>query len=303
MGKNNDEHIEKNSLDVKVELAEMLKGGAIVTVFNPEQAKIAENAGAVAVVIQEMCPQDHKEKACVARMADLELIRKIQESVSIPIFAKCRIGHFVEAQILEALFVDFIDESEELSPADEENNIDKDAFRTPFVCGAADLGEALRRIGEGAAMIRTKGDTSTGNNISEAVGNIRTLMRQIRRLTTLDQAELMAEAKRLDAPYHLAEQVAEIGKLPVPSFGSGGVSTPADAALMMQLGVESIFVGPDVFKFEDPAHRLKAIVAAVAYYDDPEKLAKISLGSLSAMKGADIQKLTKEEFLAQRGWQ
>ncbi len=229
------------------------------------------------------------------------MIHSIQEAVSIPVMAKCRIGHFAEAQILEALFVDFIDESEVLTPADEENHIDKNAFRIPFVCGCRDLGEALRRIGEGAAMIRTKGEAGTGN-IVEAVRHMRTINREIRMLTILDPSELMAEAKRLGAPYHLLKQVAEKGKLPVPNFAAGGIATPADAALMMQLGAESIFVGSGIFKSEDPAQRARAIVGAATYYKDPEMLAKISMGLLSAMKGLEIQQIRREDLLAQRGW-
>jgi pyridoxal 5'-phosphate synthase pdxS subunit len=292
---------EKGSFEVKVGLAEMLKGGVIMDVTTPEQAKIAEDAGAVAVMALERIPADIRAQGGIARMSSPELIKKIQEAVSIPVMAKCRIGHFVEAQILEALFVDFIDESEVLTPADEENHIDKHAFRIPFVCGCRDLGEALRRIGEGAAMIRTKGEAGTGN-IVEAVRHMRSVMREVRRLTTLEHAELMAEAKIMGAPYHLIEEVAKKGKLPVPNFAAGGIATPADAALMMQLGAESIFVGSGIFKSEDPAQRARAIVAAATYYNDPEMLAKISMGLLSAMKGSDIQQIRREELFAQRGW-
>lgn len=301
MSKKSDVHPEKGSFEVKVGLAEMLKGGVIMDVTTPEQAKIAEDAGAVAVMALERIPADIRAQGGVARMSGPELIHKIQEAVSIPVMAKCRIGHFVEAQILEALFVDFIDESEVLTPADEENHIDKNSFRIPFVCGCRDLGEALRRIAEGAAMIRTKGEAGTGN-IVEAVRHMRTLNREIRLLAALDPSELMAEAKRLGAPYHLVKQVAEKGKLPVPNFAAGGIATPADAALMMQLGAESVFVGSGIFKSEDPAQRARAIVGAATYYKDPEMLAKISMGLLSAMKGTDIQQIRREDLLAQRGW-
>lgn len=292
---------EKGSFEVKIGLAEMLKGGVIMDVTNPEQAKIAEDAGAVAVMALERIPADIRIEGGIARMSNPELIQSIQEAVSIPVMAKCRIGHFVEAQILEALFVDFIDESEVLTPADEENHIDKHSFRIPFVCGCRDLGEALRRIGEGAAMIRTKGEAGTGN-IVEAVRHMRSLTRDIRRIAAMDPAELMAEAKRLGAPYELVVQVAQKKRLPVPNFAAGGIATPADAALMMQLGAESAFVGSGIFKASDPVKRAKAIVAAVAYFNDPEMLASISMGIFSAMKGVDLQLLTKEESLAQRGW-
>jgi pyridoxal 5'-phosphate synthase pdxS subunit len=292
---------EKGSFEVKVGLAEMLKGGVIMDVVSPEQAKIAEDAGAVAVMALERIPADIRAQGGVSRMSNPELIQKIQEAVSIPVMAKCRIGHFVEAQILEALFVDFIDESEVLTPADEENHIDKQAFRIPFVCGCRDLGEALRRIGEGAAMLRTKGEAGTGN-IVEAVRHMRAVMRGIRRLKTMDPAELMAEAKRLGAPYHLVEQVAKTGKLPVPNFAAGGIATPADAALMMQLGAESVFVGSGIFKSADPANRAKAIVAAVTYYKDPEMLVKISMGLMNAMPGLEMQQIKKDDLMASRGW-
>lgn len=292
---------EKGSFEVKIGLAEMLKGGVIMDVTTPDQAKIAEDAGAVAVMALERIPADIRSQGGVARMSNPELIQKIQEAVSIPVMAKCRIGHFVEAQILEALFVDFIDESEVLTPADEENHINKQEFRIPFVCGCRNLGEALRRIGEGAAMIRTKGEAGTGN-IVEAVRHMRTVMGEIRKLTILDPVELMAEAKRLGAPYHLIVQVAKSGKLPVPNFAAGGIATPADAALMMQLGAESIFVGSGIFKSNDPAQRAKAIVAAATYYNDPEMLARISMGLLDAMRGIDVHTLDKEELLAERGW-
>jgi pyridoxal 5'-phosphate synthase pdxS subunit len=301
MHKQNIHQLEKGSFDVKVGLAEMLKGGVIMDVTNPEQAKIAEDAGAVAVMALERIPSDIRAQGGVARMSNAGLIQKIQEAVSIPVMAKCRIGHFVEAQILEALFVDFIDESEVLTPADEEYHIDKHSFKIPFVCGCRNLGEALRRIGEGAAMIRTKGEAGSGN-IVEAVRHMRSVKREINRLAHLDHAELMTEAKLMGAPYHLVEQVAKTGKLPVPNFAAGGIATPADAALMMQLGAESIFVGSGIFKSEDPAERAKAIVAAATYYNDPETLAKISMGLLNAMPGLNILDIKKEDLLAQRGW-
>lgn len=301
MNKNANSLPEKGSFEVKVALAEMLKGGVIMDVTTPEQAKIAEDAGAVAVMALERIPSDIRAEGGVSRMSHPELIQKIQESVSIPVMAKCRIGHFVEAQILEALFIDFIDESEVLTPADEENHIDKHLFRIPFVCGCRDLGEALRRIGEGAAMIRTKGEAGTGN-IVEAVRHMRSVNRDIRRLAALDPAELMSEAKRLGAPYHLIQQVAKSGKLPVPNFAAGGIATPADAALMMQLGAESVFVGSGIFKSEDPPQRAKAIVEAATYYNDPPMLAKISMGLLHAMKGIEIQSIKREELMSPRGW-
>lgn len=292
---------EKSSFELKIALAEMLKGGVIMDVTTPEQAKIAEDAGAVAVMALERIPSDIRLEGGVARMSQPELIREIQESVTIPVMAKCRIGHFVEAQILEALQVDFIDESEVLTPADEENHIDKHGFKVPFVCGCRDLGEALRRIGEGAAMIRTKGEAGTGN-IVEAVRHLRAVNREMRRLQAMDQAELMSEAKRLGAPFHLVQLVAKTGILPVPNFAAGGIATPADAALMMQLGAQTVFVGSGIFKSQDPAPRARAIVGAVTYYRDPEMLAKISMGLLDAMRGIDIRQLKKEELLAQRGW-
>jgi pyridoxal 5'-phosphate synthase pdxS subunit len=292
---------EKGSFEVKVGLAEMLKGGVIMDVTTPEQARIAEDAGAVAVMALERIPADIRAQGGVARMSHPDLIQKIQEAVSIPVMVKCRIGHFVEAQILEALFVDFIDESEVLTPADDENHIDKNLFRVPFVCGCRDLGEALRRIGEGAAMIRTKGEAGTGN-IVEAVRHMRALMREIRYLQNCDVVEHMAVAKRLGAPYHLVQQVAKTGKLPVPNFAAGGIATPADAALMMQLGAESVFVGSGIFKSEDPVERGKAVVAAVTHFKDPEMLAKISKGLMSAMPGLNIQSLRNDELMSPRGW-
>lgn len=301
MSNNYSDQAEKGSFAVKVALAEMLKGGVIMDVTTPEQAKIAEEAGAVAVMALERIPSDIRAQGGIARMSHPELIRSIQETVTIPVMAKCRIGHFVEAQILEALQVDFIDESEVLTPADEENHIDKHPFKVPFVCGCRDLGEALRRIGEGAAMIRTKGEAGTGN-IVEAVRHMRAVNRDIRRLMAMDAAELMAEAKHLGAPFHLVQLVAKKGALPVPNFAAGGVATPADAALMMQLGAQTVFVGSGIFKSQDPAKRARAIVGAVTYYQDPAMLAHISMGLLDAMPGIDIRRLTKEELMAKRGW-
>lgn len=292
---------EKGSFEVKVGLAEMLKGGVIMDVTTPDEAKLAEDAGAVAVMALERIPADIRAEGGIARMSNPGRIQAIQEAVSIPVMAKCRIGHFGEAQILEALFVDYIDESEVLTPADEEYHIAKHNFGIPFVCGCRNLGEALRRIGEGAAMIRSKGEPGTGN-IVEAVRHMRSVKRDIRYLASLDPSELMAEAKRMQAPYDLVIQVAREGKLPVPLFAAGGIATPADAALMMQLGAESVFVGSGIFKSEDPIQRAKAIVGATTYYNDPEMLVKISMGLLDAMKGIDIQCLAKEELLAQRGW-
>jgi pyridoxal 5'-phosphate synthase pdxS subunit len=300
MPKEQSDHINRGSFEIKVALAEMLKGGVIMDVTNAEQAKIAEDAGAVAVMALERIPSDIRAQGGVARMSNPDLILKIRETVTIPVMAKCRIGHFVEAQILQALSVDFIDESEVLTPADEENHIDKHPFIVPFVCGCRDLGEALRRIGEGAAMIRTKGEAGTGN-IVEAVRHMRQVNRDIRRLASMDREELMAEAKRLGAPFHLVEMVAETGGLPVPNFAAGGIATPADAALMMQLGAQTVFVGSGIFKSDDPAQRARAIVGAATYYRDPEMLAHISGGLLDAMKGIDIRQLTREELLSHRG--
>lgn len=292
---------EKGSFEVKVGLAEMLRGGVIMDVTTPEQARIAEGSGAVAVMALERIPSDIRAQGGVARMSAPELIQKIQESVSIPVMAKCRIGHFVEAQILEALFVDFIDESEVLTPADEENHIDKYAFRIPFVCGCRDLGEALRRIAEGAALIRTKGEAGTGN-IIEAVRHMRALQREIRMLVAISPDELPAEARRLGAPLHLVQQVAQKGRLPVPNFAAGGIATPADAALMMQLGAQSVFVGSGIFKSDDPENRAKAIVEAVTHYNDPPTLARISMNLSNAMRGIDLKTLSDEELMSPRGW-
>lgn len=290
-----------DAFKVKIGLAEMLKGGVIMDVTNAEQAKIAEDAGAAAVMALERIPSDIRKDGGVSRMSDPEMIRKIQESVSIPVMAKCRIGHFVEAQILEALSIDFIDESEVLTPADEAYHINKHQFKVPFVCGCRNLGEALRRIGEGAAMMRTKGEAGTGN-VVEAVRHMRQLMADIRRIQNMDEAELMTAAKDLQAPYELVLETRKFGKLPVPNFAAGGVATPADAALMMHLGAETVFVGSGIFKSEDPDKRAKAIVQAVTHYTDPGKLLEISTGLGSAMDGLDIASMSDEERFAGRGW-
>jgi pyridoxal 5'-phosphate synthase pdxS subunit len=282
-------------------LAEMLKGGVIMDVTNAEQAKIAEEAGATSVMALERVPADIRRDGGVARMASVKKIREIQQVVTIPVMAKARIGHFVEAQILEALAVDYIDESEVLTPADEHFHIDKFAFRIPFVCGARDLGEALRRIGEGAAMIRTKGEAGSGN-IVEAVRHMRALTTGIKRLTTLGPEERMTEAKNLGAPVELVRWVAEHGRLPVPNFSAGGIATPADAALMMQLGAEAVFVGSGIFKSTDPARRARAIVQATTHYKDPDVLARVSEELGDAMVGLETSKLPKEELLQTRGW-
>jgi len=281
---------------VKVGLAEMLKGGVIMDVTTAQQAKISEEAGACAVMALERVPADIRKEGGVARMADPKIIEEIKQAVTIPVMAKCRIGHFVEAQVLEALEVDYIDESEVLTPADEKNHIDKHQFKIPFVCGARNLGEALRRIGEGAALIRTKGEAGSGN-IVEAVRHIREMIGAIKRLTTLGVEELMAEAKNLGAPYELVKEVAKTGKLPVPNFAAGGIATPADAALVMQLGAEAVFVGSGIFKSEDPIKRAKAIVVATTYYNDPKKVAEASRGLGEPMKGLDIKLIPEAELL------
>jgi pyridoxal 5'-phosphate synthase pdxS subunit len=293
--------MEKSTWRTKVGLAEMLRGGVIMDVTNADQARIAEEAGAVAVMALERVPADIRAHGGVARMADPKKIREIMEAVTIPVMAKARIGHFVEAQILEALGVDYVDESEVLTPADEEHHINKHAFKVPFVCGCRDLGEALRRIGEGAAMIRTKGEAGTGN-IVEAVRHLRSVTSGIRRLQSMREEELMAAAKELRAPYDLVVEVAQTGKLPVPNFSAGGVATPADAALMRQLGAEAVFVGSGIFKSDDPARRGYAIVSAVTYYDDPKKLAEISEGLGEPMSGLDVRQIAEKELLAGRGW-
>ena len=291
----------KGSYDIKVGLAEMLKGGVIMDVTSPEQAKIAEDAGACAVMALERIPSDIRKDGGISRMSDPEMIKGIQSVVSIPVMAKCRIGHFAEAQVLETLEIDFIDESEVLTPADEHNHIWKNDFKIPFVCGARDLGEALRRISEGAALIRTKGEAGSGN-IVEAVRHMRTIVSQIRRLKVLDVDQLVAESKKLAAPLDLIQKVAEKGKLPVPNFAAGGIATPADASLMMQLGAETVFVGSGIFKSDDPEARAKAIVEATTHYNDPKKVASASEGLKKAMKGLDMAEIPEEERLQERGW-
>jgi pyridoxal 5'-phosphate synthase pdxS subunit len=285
----------------KVGLAEMLKGGVIMDVTNAEQAKIAEEAGAVAVMALERIPSDIRKMGGIARMSQPDMIRQIQDMVSIPVMAKVRIGHFAEAQILQALGVDFIDESEVLTPADNANHVYKHDFKVPFVCGCRNLGEALRRIGEGAAMMRTKGEAGSGD-IVEAVTHMRQVTEGIRRLQMMRTDELMAEAKNLGAPYEVLVETAELGKLPVPNFAAGGIATPADAALMMQLGAETVFVGSGIFASEDPAPRAKAIVDAVTYHDDPAKLMEISMKLGEAMKGRAVNEMAENEKMAGRGW-
>ncbi len=293
--------MEKSTITTKIGLAQMLKGGVIMDVVTPEQAQIAEEAGAVAVMALERVPADIRAQGGVARMSDPALIEKIMKAVSIPVMAKVRIGHFVEAQILEALGVDYIDESEVLTPADEKHHINKNLFKVPFVCGARDLGEALRRIAEGASMIRTKGEAGTGN-IVEAVRHIRTVMDEIRKLTSMSEEELMAEAKNLGAPYELVLGVAKTGKLPVVNFAAGGIATPADAALMMQLGADGIFVGSGIFKSENPAKRAKAIVEATTHYNEPSILAEVSKNLGEAMYGIELSEIEQKDRLAVRGW-
>ena len=293
--------MKKNTYELKVGLAEMLKGGVIMDVTNKEQAIIAENSGACAVMALERIPADIRKDGGISRMSDPEMIKEIQKEVSIPVMAKCRIGHFVESQILEALQVDFIDESEVLTPADNKNHIYKHNFKIPFVCGARDLGEALRRIGEGAAMIRTKGEAGSGN-IVEAVKHMRKIISQINEVTRLSNEELMSYSKKINAPYFLVEQVKKIGKLPVPNFSAGGIATPADAALMMQLGAEAVFVGSGIFKSDDPELRAQAIVQATTYYNNPTKLLSISTGIKNAMKGLDISEIPENQLLQKRGW-
>ena len=287
--------------DVKAGLAEMLKGGVIMDVTNHEQAIIAENAGACAVMALERIPSDIRKDGGISRMSDPEMIKEIQKSVSIPVMAKCRIGHFAEAQVLEALEIDFIDESEVLTPADEQNHVWKHDFKVPFVCGCRNLGEALRRIAEGAALIRTKGEAGSGN-IVEAVRHMRTVVNDIKRLTTLKHDQLVAESKNMGAPLDLVIQVSETGKLPVPNFAAGGIATPADASLMMQLGAETVFVGSGIFKSEDPEARAKAVVEATTHYQDPEKVLEASTGLKSAMKGLDMSEIPEDERLQERGW-
>ena len=291
----------KGSFEVKVGLAEMLKGGVIMDVTDSKQAKIAEDAGAVAVMALERIPADIRADGGIARMSDPSMIKEIQDTVSIPVMAKCRIGHFAESQILEALEIDFIDESEVLTPADEKNHIWKHTFKVPFVCGCRNLGEALRRIGEGAALIRTKGEAGSGN-IIEAVRHMREVQSNIKKLTKMDNEELMAVSKDMGAPFALVQQVSNLGKLPVPNFAAGGIATPADASLMMQLGAETVFVGSGIFKSEDPASRATAIVESVTYYEDPDKLLNVSTGLKSAMKGLDISEIPEDQMMQERGW-
>jgi len=293
--------MKKNTFTLKVGLAEMLKGGVIMDVTNKDQAIIAEKAGACAVMALERIPSDIRTDGGVARMSDPKMIKEIQKSVSIPVMAKCRIGHFVEAQILESLEVDFIDESEVLTPADNHNHIYKHDFKVPFVCGARNLGEALRRIGEGAAMIRTKGEAGSGN-IVEAVTHMRNIVNEINDVKNLSQDQLMSFSKKNNAPFDLVSQVNKLGKLPVPNFSAGGIATPADAALMMQLGAESVFVGSGIFKSDDPKSRAKAIVQATTNYNNPSILKKVSTGLKSAMEGLDINEIPEDQMLQKRGW-
>jgi pyridoxal 5'-phosphate synthase pdxS subunit len=290
-----------SSLVLKTGLAEMLKGGVIMDVTDASQARIAEDAGAVAVMALERVPSDIRRDGGVARMADPAVIEAIMATVSIPVMAKCRIGHFAEAQVLEALGVDYVDESEVLTPADEAHHVDKHAFRVPFVCGCRELGEALRRIGEGAAMLRTKGEAGTGN-VVEAVRHLRAVTSAIRRLGVLGREELMAEAKSLGAPYELVLRVAADGRLPVPNFAAGGIATPADAALMMALGAEAVFVGSGIFKSADPARRARAVVRATTHYRDPQIVAEVSRGLGEAMPGLETTRLAAGERMQERGW-
>ena len=291
----------KDQFDVKIGLAEMLKGGVIMDVTNVEEAKIAESAGACAVMALERIPSDIRKDGGIARMSDPKMIEEIQKAVSIPVMAKCRIGHFAEAQVLEALEVDFIDESEVLTPADEHNHVWKHDFKVPFVCGCRNLGEALRRIAEGAALIRTKGEAGSGN-IVEAVRHMRTVINDIAKLKSMSKEQLVAEAKIMGAPLDLVMQVSETGKLPVPNFAAGGIATPADAALMMQLGAETVFVGSGIFKSEDPEARGKAVVEATTNYKDASKVLEASRGLKSAMKGLDMSEIPEGERLQERGW-
>ncbi|HTU43585.1 MAG TPA: pyridoxal 5'-phosphate synthase lyase subunit PdxS [Bryobacteraceae bacterium] len=294
-------NFQNDQFRLKVGLAEMLKGGVIMDVVNVEHASIAERAGACAVMALERVPADIRKEGGVARMSQIRIIRDIMAAVSIPVMAKVRIGHFMEARILEALGVDYIDESEVLTPADEEHHVDKHDFKVPFVCGARNLGEALRRIAEGAAMIRTKGEAGSGN-IVEAVRHIRTIVKEMKQLTVLGKEELVHEAKNLQAPLELVQYVAEHGKLPVPNFSAGGIATPADAALVMQLGAEAVFVGSGIFKSSDPEARAKAIVKAATYYQDPVKLLEASEELGEAMPGLEISKMQEGELMQTRGW-
>ncbi|MHB8512500.1 MAG: pyridoxal 5'-phosphate synthase lyase subunit PdxS [Actinomycetota bacterium] len=292
---------QRGTIRVKRGLAEMLKGGVIMDVTNPEQAKIAEDAGACAVMALERVPADIRREGGVARMADLSIIERIMQTVTVPVMAKARIGHFVEAQILQAVGVDYVDESEVLTPADESFHINKWDFTVPFVCGATNIGEALRRIGEGAAMIRSKGEAGTGN-IVEAVRHLRSITGSIKKLSTTPAEELMTFAKDIGAPFDLVREVAENGKLPVVLFCAGGVATPADAALVMQLGAEGVFVGSGIFKSDDPANRAKAIVEATTYFNDPDVLAKVTRTTGEPMRGLDVRTMPEDEKLATRGW-
>lgn len=293
--------MEKSTWTTKVGLAQMLKGGVIMDVVTPEQARIAEEAGAVAVMALERVPADIRAQGGVARMSDPELILAIKQVVTIPVMAKARIGHFVEAQVLEAIGVDYIDESEVLTPADEEHHINKHKFRVPFVCGCRNLGEALRRVAEGAAMLRTKGEAGTGN-VVEAVRHARAVYSEIRRLQSMNEDELFTYAKQIQAPYELVKQVATEGKLPVVNFAAGGIATPADAALLMQLGVDGIFVGSGIFKSGDPVKRARAIVEATTHYNDPEIIAEVSKGLGEAMVGINIDQIPADQLMARRGW-
>ncbi len=286
---------------LKVGLAEMLKGGVIMDVTNQEQAKIAEDSGAVAVMALERIPADIRTDGGVARMSNPKMIKEIQKNVSIPVMAKCRIGHFAEAQVLESLGIDFIDESEVLTPADEENHIWKHNFKIPFVCGCREIGEALRRISEGAALIRTKGEAGSGD-IVEAVRHMRMVQSEIKRIQTLDDSELVAYSKKVGSSLPVVQDIKENGKLPVPNFAAGGIATPADASLMMQLGAESVFVGSGIFKSNDPQARARAIVMATTHYKDPDVVAKASEGLGDAMKGIDVSRLSEDELIQTRGW-
>lgn len=296
-----DQQKSKSTWKTKAGLAQMLKGGVIMDVVTVEHAKIAEDAGAVAVMALERVPSDIRANGGVARMSDPELIQKIAKSVTIPVMAKVRIGHFVEAQILETLGIDYIDESEVLTPADEENHINKHNFKIPFVCGCRNLGEALRRISEGAAMIRTKGEAGTGN-VVEAVRHARTVFAEIHKLSSMNKDELFSVAKNLQAPYELVKEVAETGRLPVVNFAAGGIATPADAALLMQLGVDGVFVGSGIFKSKNPTKRARAIVEATTHYNDPKIIAKVSEGLGEAMIGIEISSIPQDQLLAKRGW-
>jgi pyridoxal 5'-phosphate synthase pdxS subunit len=293
--------MEKSTWTTKAGLAQMLKGGVIMDVVTVEQAKIAEEAGAVAVMALERVPADIRSQGGVARMSDPELIVKIKEAVTIPVMAKARIGHFVEAQVLEALGIDYIDESEVLTPADEEHHINKHAFKVPFVCGCRNLGEALRRVSEGAAMLRTKGEAGTGN-VVEAVRHARAVFSEIRRLKSMDADELFTYAKNIQASYDLVKQIAETGQMPVVNFAAGGLATPADAALLMQLGVDGVFVGSGIFKSGDPAKRARAIVQATTHYNEPDVIAEVSRGLGEAMVGINIPDIPAEQLMAGRGW-